>query len=51
VSKAEVLKEIEDSGCKMLKDKLDGEETKAEVVKYLHMCDCPILQKKFSLDE
>lgn len=51
VSKADVLEEIEESGCKMLKEKLDGTETKAEVVKYLHLCDCPTLKAKFSLDE
>jgi hypothetical protein len=31
----------------MLKDKLDGTETKAEIVEYLEHCDCPTLKKKF----
>ena len=31
----------------MLKDKLDGTETKAEIVEYLEHCDCPALKKKF----
>jgi len=43
-----VLKEIEKSGCDMLKDKLDGTETKDEIVKYLKHCDCPVLKEKFS---
>ena len=31
----------------MLKDKLDGSETKAEIIEYLEHCDCPALKKKF----
>jgi hypothetical protein len=50
-SKADILKTVEASGCEMLKDKLDGTETKAEVVKYLHACKCPTLKAKYSLDE
>jgi len=49
VSKACIVKEIEKSGCDMLKDKLDGSETKEEVVKYLSKCECPALKAKFSL--
>ena len=33
----------------MLKDKLEGDETKAEVVEYLRHCNCPILKKEFIL--
>jgi hypothetical protein len=32
----------------MLKEKLDGSETKDEIIEYLHHCDCPVLKKKFS---
>jgi hypothetical protein len=32
----------------MLKDKLEGDETKEEIVEYLKECDCPVLKKKFS---
>ena len=32
----------------MLKGKLDGTETKEEIVKYLKDCDCKILKKRFS---
>jgi hypothetical protein len=39
---------IEDEGCKMLKNKLDGSETKEEIVSYLKECDCPVLKKRFS---
>jgi hypothetical protein len=39
---------IEKEGCDMLKDKLDGDETKEEIVSYLKKCDCPVLKKRFS---
>ena len=48
VKKADIVAEIEKSGCDMLKGKLDGTETKKEVVKYLKKCDCPVLKEKFS---
>jgi hypothetical protein len=32
----------------MLKDKLEGDETKAEIIEYLHHCSCPVLKEKFS---
>jgi hypothetical protein len=34
----------------MLKDKLDGSETKEEIVMYLHKCDCPTLKEKFDVE-
>jgi len=34
----------------MLKDKLDGTETKDEVVQYLTKCSCPVLKQKFELE-
>jgi len=48
VKKDTIIKEIEKSGCDMLKDRLEGDETKEEIVEYLHHCDCPVLKKKFS---
>jgi len=38
---------IEKDGCSMLTDKLEGGETKAQIVEYLKECDCPVLKKKF----
>jgi hypothetical protein len=32
----------------MLQDKLDGTETKEEIVDYLKECDCKVLKQKFS---
>jgi len=32
----------------MLKNKLDGSETKKEIIEYLHHCACPVFKKKFS---
>jgi hypothetical protein len=32
----------------MLKDKLDGTETKEDIVSYLKECDCPKIHKIFS---
>jgi hypothetical protein len=32
----------------MLKNKLDGDETKDEIVAYLHKCKCPVIHKKYS---
>jgi hypothetical protein len=48
ISKAQLIKIIKQKGCSMLKDKLDGTETKAEIVEYLHRCKCPVLKKLFS---
>ena len=48
VKKETIISTIKKSGCEMLKDKLDGTETKEEIVEYLHKCDCPTLKKKFS---
>ena len=45
--KERIIKEINKSGCKMLKGKLDGTETKEEVVEYLEHCKCPSLKKLF----
>lgn len=48
VKKETVIKEINKSGCDMLKDKLEGNETKAEIVEYLTLCKCPKIHKIFS---
>ena len=48
VKKNTLIATIEKSGCDMLKGKLEGDETKEEIVEYLKECDCPILKKKFS---
>ena len=48
VKKERIIKEIEKSGCDMLKDKLEGDETKEEIVEFLSACSCPVLKKKFS---
>lgn len=48
VKKERLVAVIEEEGCKMLKDKLDGTETKEEIVEYLKECDCPVLKKRFS---
>jgi hypothetical protein len=39
---------IEKLGCKMLKGKLDGSESKEEIVAYLRRCNCPVLKKIFN---
>lgn len=44
MSKQEVIDLIQSSGCKMLQDKLDGDETKDEIVAYLKRCKCPIIK-------
>jgi len=43
-----LIEVIEEEGCDMLKDKLDGSETKEVIVKYLKKCDCPALKKRFT---
>lgn len=48
MKKDTIVNTIEKSGCDMLKDKLDGTETKEEIVDYLKHCDCKVLKEKFS---
>ena len=48
VKKDTIINTIEKSGCEMLKDRLEGDETKEEIVEYLKACDCPTLKKRFS---
>lgn len=44
----EIVEEIQKGGCDMLKGKIDGTETKEELVAYLKHCNCPVLKEKFS---
>ena len=44
----EIVEEIKKAGCDMLKGKLDGTETKEELVAYLKHCRCPVLKEKFT---
>jgi len=48
VKKATLINKIEASGCRMLKNKLDGNETKQEIVEFLQECKCPSLKASFS---
>ena len=45
---SEIVEEVQKAGCDMLKGKLNGTETKEELVAYLKHCRCPVLRKKFS---
>ena len=44
MKKEELIYLINSSGCRMLQNKLDGSETKEEIVKYLIDCKCPIIK-------
>ena len=50
VKKETLIRKIEENGCKMLKDKLKGDETKEEIIKYLVDCKCPVIHKIFKVD-
>lgn len=43
MTKDELITYIETSGCNMLKNKLEGDETKEEIISYLKRCKCPII--------
>jgi hypothetical protein len=45
---SEIVEEIRKAGCDMLNGKIDGSETKEELIEYLKHCRCPVLRKKFS---
>jgi len=45
MKKDDIISYIEKSGCKMLKNKLTGNETKKEIVEYLVRCGCPKIKK------
>lgn len=49
VKKERIIKEINKSGCDMLKNRLEGDETKEEIIEYLSSCSCPVLKAKFSV--
>ena len=44
----EIVEEVKKGGCDMLTGKLNGSETKEELVEYLRHCKCPVLKRKFS---
>jgi len=44
MTKQQIIDLIESSGCKMLQGKLEGDETKEEIVSYLKRCKCPIIK-------
>ena len=48
MTKKQLIQIIEDSGCDMLRDMIDGDETKDELVKHLKQCNCPTLKNNFS---
>lgn len=48
VTKETLIRKIEEAGCKMLKGKLKGSETKEEIIQYLKVCHCPKIHQLFS---
>ena len=48
VSKEELIRIIDEYGCKMLRSCLKGDETKEEIILFLMLCDCPVLKKIFT---
>lgn len=52
MKKETIINDIEKSGCEMLKDKLEGDETKSEIIEYLVECKCPKIHQLYTgLDE
>jgi len=49
MTKPEIIEYVEKSGCKMLKGKLKGDETRKEIVEYLIHCNCPAIKKLLSV--
>ena len=45
MTKDELISAIDSYGCKMLQNKLDGSETKEEILAYLRKCNCPVIKK------
>ena len=45
MTKTELIDYIDSSGCDMLKGKLHGMETKAEIIHFLKRCKCPVIKK------
>jgi hypothetical protein len=45
MTKDELIYLVESSGCRMLKNKLEGDETKDEILSYLKKCKCPVIAK------
>lgn len=48
VSKEFLIRTIDKYGCKMLKNRLKGDETKEEIILFLRICECPVLKKMFT---
>ena len=48
MSKEYIFAAIEKEGCKMLKDKVGGDDTKEEIIDYLKKCKCPKIHKLFT---
>lgn len=44
MTKEEIIHLINKSGCRMLKNKLEGDETRDEIIDYLISCDCPVIK-------
>ena len=47
-TKEQILSDIQKSGCKLLKGKLKGDETKEEIVEILYDCKCPKIHQFYS---
>lgn len=48
MTKEQLIEIIKKKGCSMLKDKLNGDETKKEIIEYLIHCKCPVIKKLLS---
>ena len=47
-TKEKILEDIITSGCKLLKGKIKGDETKEEIIKILYDCRCPKIHQLYS---
>ena len=45
MSKQEIIDLVNNSGCKMLKGTLYGDETKEDIIAHLRSCRCPVIKK------
>ena len=48
MTKEFLIRTIDKYGCKMLRNRLKGDETKEEIILFLHLCNCPVLKKMFT---
>jgi len=51
VSKATLIEKINESGCRLLRGRLKGDETKEQIIRYLKLCHCPKIHTIFSFDK